>query len=240
LLPAIPLALAKHEQKLYTTLWPTFGNSSTLTNKGNGMINAVLIDFGNVMAWFDYSKAYRAIAGMDSNVSEQDVRQVTEDGLLLRRLESGQITDHQFLEALRHKLHLRHAAHSDLTAAWANIFTANEPVLEAIKAIRRPTRLILASNTNGLHRQHFVQQFARTFNRFDALVCSYEIGIMKPQRAFFQTCLDTAECPVDECLYFDDIPEYVAAANKLGIHGVAYAPDVDLKAELAERGVEFI
>ena len=42
---------------------------------------------------------------------------------------------------------------------------------------------------------------------------------MKPEPAFYQLALQRAGCAPREAAFFDDLPEFVQAANALGIRG---------------------
>lgn len=200
-------------------------------------VKAVLMDFGNVIGWFDYQIAYDAIAKLGDSTTPSQVKDVLIGMRLIEQLESGDITSAQFLEKIRKSFGLTKAADEDLADTWSNIFTRNEPVINAIKEIPPRIRVILASNTNELHFNHFFRQFSDVFERFSAFVCSYEIKKMKPAREFYQICLTEAQCEAQECLYFDDTPSYVKAAQSLGIQGVVYTRDVDIQSELVKRQV---
>ena len=47
--------------------------------------------------------------------------------------------------------------------------------------------------------------------------CSFEVGIMKPEPAFFQYMLDDAQIKADETLFLDDSPANIEAAAAFGI-----------------------
>ena len=204
-------------------------------------IKAVLVDFGNVIGWFDHQIAFRALANLSNSMTPGQVEETLKDLELIQQLETGLISSAHFLTSLRKVLDVKDgASDSDLSTAWSDIFTRNEPVIRAIKRIPGSVRVVLSSNTADLHFQQMSRQFGDAFDYFSAFVCSDRIQVMKPAPEFYQACVDQAQCRPQECLYFDDIPEYVEAASKAGIQGVVYTPDTDFEAELVTRGIQLV
>jgi HAD superfamily hydrolase (TIGR01509 family) len=75
------------------------------------------------------------------------------------------------------------------------------------------------------------------FSRFDAVVYSCDIGIRKPAADSYLRALRSLDASPEHTLFIDDFAENVAAAAALGIHGLQYSRDMDLRAALAECGV---
>jgi putative hydrolase of the HAD superfamily len=192
-------------------------------------IRCILLDFGNVVAFFDHRKACQQLAALSSvSTTADDVY----DAIFERGLEvdydTGRISTASFLSVLRTTFHLE-ATDAEIGRAWSDIFIANDAVVAAIPAMKdRGLRLVLASNTNALHHDWFSREFADTLALLDAQVLSHRVGSRKPERAFFEACLNAAECPASACLYLDDREEFVAAGRHLGLNGLVYTPSLDL------------
>ena len=58
--------------------------------------------------------------------------------------------------------------------------------------------------------------------RFDALAISAEIGIMKPDAAAYQAVLAMMQMEAHTCVFIDDVPANVAAAQAVGLHGIVF------------------
>jgi putative hydrolase of the HAD superfamily len=121
-----------------------------------------------------------------------------------------------------------------MAAAFADIFKANEAVCALIPQLKPHFRLLLGSNTNELHARRFRDQFAATLSHFDHLVLSYEIGVRKPRRAFFEHCQRLAACRAEECMFIDDLQGNIDGARAIGWRGVQYVPSLDLQAILCK------
>jgi HAD superfamily hydrolase (TIGR01509 family) len=69
------------------------------------------------------------------------------------------------------------------------------------------------------------------------LLVSYEIGCLKPQRAFFERVLAAIGRTPVECLFVDDKPDYVAGGAAAGIDSVLFRDNPGLFDVLRERGL---
>jgi putative hydrolase of the HAD superfamily len=57
---------------------------------------------------------------------------------------------------------------------------------------------------------------------FDTVVLSGEVGMRKPEEAIFLHAAQTLGLPPDQCVFVDDMPANVAAAQALGMTGVLH------------------
>jgi putative hydrolase of the HAD superfamily len=189
----------------------------------------VLLDFGNVVAFFDHGKACHQLAALSTaRISADDVYQAIFDAGLETGYDTGRISSTDFLAALRSTFSLR-ASDEEIGRAWSDIFTPNDAMAAALPALRaRGLRLVLASNTNELHHRWFGRVFADTLAVLDAQVLSYRVGSRKPEQPFFAACVAAAGCAAAECVYVDDREDFVEAGRRLGLSGLVYTPALDL------------
>jgi len=61
---------------------------------------------------------------------------------------------------------------------------------------------------------------------FDTVVLSGEVGMRKPEEAIFLHAAQTLGLPPDQCVFVDDMPANVAAAQALGMTGVLHTETV--------------
>ena len=143
---------------------------------------ALIFDYGNVIAFFDYMYAFERL-GARMGVSGEVFRQrVVAGGFpdFLAEFESGRIAPEEFATAITAICGLD-IPYPEFVEAWKDIFRLNESVAELIKALKsRGYPLLLGSNTNVLHATHYRRHFAHTIDLFDHLILSYEVGCMKP------------------------------------------------------------
>jgi HAD superfamily hydrolase (TIGR01509 family) len=70
-----------------------------------------------------------------------------------------------------------------------------------------------------------LREFLRTQDlacRFDHVAISAEIGAMKPDAAAYRAVLDMLALPAHACVFIDDQPANVQAAQILGLHGIVF------------------
>lgn len=62
---------------------------------------------------------------------------------------------------------------------------------------------------------------------FDGMIFSAELGIRKPDTAFFKAALARFGVSAEETLFIDDLPENVAEATACGIEGLIFCGDAE-------------
>lgn len=200
----------------------------------------LIFDFGNVVGFFDYLRACERFAALVS-MSGPDFRdRLVARGFprLLAEFESGRIPPESFATSLMDLSDVQ-LPYDDFVRAWEDIFWPNVPVAALIRALKaKGYRLFLGSNTNVLHATFYRRQFAATLDFFDGLILSYEVGHLKPARAFFDACVRAAGVPAASCIFIDDMPENVEGAREAGLTAIHYASDEALLADLRHVGVE--
>jgi HAD superfamily hydrolase (TIGR01509 family) len=128
-------------------------------------------------------------------------------------VDRGRIRTPEFLRLLRQQLQLR-GTDEAITAAWCDIFEPNPHLIAQLPRLKRLAgRLVLASNTNELHFEWIARHFAAPLAEFDALVLSHQVGLRKPEPAFFLRAAEAAGAAPADCAFVDDKPQFVEAAR---------------------------
>lgn len=70
-------------------------------------------------------------------------------------------------------------------------------------------------------------------NRFDLLIWSYQLRLIKPEPEIYQQTLQRLGCQPSEALFIDDREDNVAAARRLGLHAFVFTTAEQLTADLA-------
>jgi putative hydrolase of the HAD superfamily len=201
---------------------------------------ALIFDFGNVVAHFDYRKACETLGPRMGLSPEAFLERVQGLGFtpLLQNYERGSISTEEFSRSFCELVGLV-IAHEEFASAWSDIFWANEPLAPLIEFFKgRGYTLVLGSNTNDLHASQFRRQFAETLGHFDRLVLSYEIGHIKPTAAFYLACAEAAGEAPEHCVFIDDLTENVEGARAAGLVGLVFRDVPTLITDLARLGVE--
>lgn len=201
------------------------------------MITAVVFDFGNVLYTFDYSRFFNALTPWSPYSPAEIERTVMAGGENAPALqfESGRLREDEFFNILRERARVR-LEDDQIKDLFTDIFMPNEPIVRLATTLARQMPIALLSNTNETHFERFIRH-APVFSVFSAVALSYRVGAMKPAEAIFRSVLKDLGRVPGECVFIDDVPEYVLAAKELGFNGIRYKPDTDLISELAGLGV---
>jgi HAD superfamily hydrolase (TIGR01549 family) len=95
----------------------------------------------------------------------------------------------------------------------------------------------LLSNTNLIHFQIIRENYSSLLRYFHDLVLSFEVHAAKPEPEIFQTAIERAGCPPQECFFTDDIVDNVEAAHLLGMDAVQFQSPQQLQDEMRGRGI---
>lgn len=126
------------------------------------------------------------------------------------------------------------ASAAEFEAWWCSVFSAPPLVDEAwLQELRRRYRLGLLSNTGPIHFP-YLRRLYPFLSGFDFQVLSYEVGAVKPEPAIYAAVERQAAGPPGGILYFDDIPEYVAAARARGWQAEVFHGEAAARAAVAE------
>jgi putative hydrolase of the HAD superfamily len=193
-------------------------------------VRAICFDFGNVIGFFDHFKAFAKLAPYTAWSSRRIYDEIY-SGQLEDDLESGRLSVDDFLAEMMRRTEMTCDV-DFVKAACADIFTPNPEVCELIPRLAKRYRIVLGSNTSGLHSVQFRKQFADVLGHFHAEVLSCEAGVRKPKAGFFERCAAEAGCALGECVFIDDLPANIAGATAAGMRGLVYRPNENLAATL--------
>lgn len=105
---------------------------------------------------------------------------------------------------------------------WQRIFTPNEPMWKTVRQLAADGhRLILFSNTNGIHCPWVFEEYPE-FSLFQDAVLSYQTGFIKPHPEIYQYAIDTYDLDPAATLYIDDLPQNIATGREFGFQSFQY------------------
>ena len=89
------------------------------------------------------------------------------------------------------------------------------------------------SNTND-HAFEFMTSTYEVFSYMDGGIASYRDGVIKPSADIFELFLSRYGKTAEECVFVDDMPQNVAGARAVGLHGIVLKNIDDLEVELCK------
>jgi putative hydrolase of the HAD superfamily len=202
---------------------------------------AIIFDFGNVIAFFDYQRACDTIGRPRGRDGAELLRTARNAGFndLLQRFERGQLSTEEFSNSSSRMFGVD-VPPEEFAEAWSDIFWLNEAIVPIVLGLKASGyRLVLGSNTNILHANRFRSQFASLLSAFDRLVLSFELGHSKPSPEFYLACAKAAGVSPGDCVFIDDLAENVVGARSAGLQSLFYRDPEILGGELHRLGVDF-
>ena len=184
------------------------------------MIKAIVFDIGNVIITFDNNIFLKEISKF-TNKSVSELNEIIYNPPDLPiKLETGLISGDEFFKEIVKKCNLS-ISKSQFMKAYTNIYAPIQTTFDLIKRLKHKYKLGLLSNTAEWQHEYGMKPF-KIFDLFDTATLSFEVKAMKPDKKIFLDALNKLNLEPEECVYIDDIKEYVNAANQMGIHGIHY------------------
>jgi putative hydrolase of the HAD superfamily len=196
-------------------------------------VRTIILDLGNVLVFHDNALLFRRL-GLRAGLTGEEVGQ--------RLTGAGWTAANKgLLDAEGIRADVCRALGVDIPMAefaplWSSHFTMHEAVLPRVEGLVGRVTLVLLSNTNALHVA-WLRPHLPLLERFSHVLMSCEVGLVKPDPAFFQLALQRAGCAPQEAAFFDDLPEFVEAARALGIQGQLFTDAPTFDAQLKALGL---
>ena len=199
-----------------------------------GPFDLIAFDLGNVLTIVDESQAAKVIA-QKTGASEAAVKERVFGPYFKAPLETGRQTWEEFAEAAIRSLGPTISA-NELRDLYCSVLTPNTSLFPLVDNLAQRYRLALCSNTSPVHWE--LERKRISFARLlDPVVLSYKIGVMKPDRAIFETISNASKTPPHRILFIDDMAENVAGAREAGITALRFENVAKLQHDLINLGV---
>jgi FMN phosphatase YigB (HAD superfamily) len=196
----------------------------------------LIFDLGNVLYDIDFVKMYKAFDDLGIPNFENHFTLNKSDQIFFD-LEKGLINEDQFCEGFN-KLYSLNLAKGQIIGAWNALLVGyRKDSIEWVRANNGRYATFLYSNTNQIHYDHFIPQFAQEIggnfeNLFKTPYFSHKMGQRKPDPASFQFILDQEGLLAEETLFIDDNEPNVIAAASIGLQVLYLQPGMCVENDL--------
>ena len=197
-------------------------------------IKVIIFDLGKVIVDFDHMRICK-ILSKQSPFEPDNIFDIIFASGLETSFDKGLISPENFYLSVKKEARLEININV-FQEIWTKIFTLNPEIEELISSLKNKYRLLCLSNTNSWHFEYCMQKF-HVLKLFDSFILSYEVGKTKPDSTLFEEAIKKAATLPDECVYIDDVPEFVETASKLGINGIHFRTVRKLKKELSDLNI---
>jgi putative hydrolase of the HAD superfamily len=196
-------------------------------------LRGLLVDYGGVLTtnvWESF-RAFCDAEGLDRDEVKRLFREDVDALELLRRLETGELTEEAFSAAFGPMLGIPADRHEGLVD---RLFAGMEPEESMLEGLRRAraagVRTGMISNSWGRGR------YDRSLfgELFDGVVISGEVGLHKPQAEIFELGAERVGVPPAQCVFVDDLQENCEGAEAIGMTAVLHRGAEQTLARLEE------
>lgn len=188
----------------------------------------IVFDVGRVLIDFSYERLVKTLCRQGATVSTVDEFTAQVD---LIPYEHGQISDRQFLQNLNALL--RDPLPEDqLAAAWKDLFTPMDDMLQLATRLKAHCGVYLISNTSNMHWQHLLQTYRLREVCHDCLA-SYQVGVMKPAAKIFALAQEQFGLVPERTVFIDDMRANVEGAIACGWQGIQHQSTVETRRRLS-------
>lgn len=121
---------------------------------------------------------------------------------------------------------------------FTDIFSLNLDTMRIAERLRSNYLLGIISNTNPLHFYRIMSDFYE-LHIFQEPVTSYYVKSLKPDRKIYTEACRRFGLSPEECVFIDDRPENIQAAQELGMYGILYESPMKLMVDLYRADLKF-
>jgi putative hydrolase of the HAD superfamily len=151
------------------------------------------------------------------------------DAFLLEAFEAerpalvGEVDWPEVLPGLLERWGIAHL-YDDALRVWLTI-EPQEAVRELVSELRAVGVSCYLATNQSAHRARFMAENLGYDGLLDGAFWSYELGVAKPDPAYFAAILEHLALPGEEVLFVDDNERNVEAARSVGLHAVHWHVD---------------
>jgi len=201
------------------------------------MIEAIIFDFGNVICHFTNDILRQKIADTAGKTVEEINKLIYKDSDVMKRYESGKISSAEFYKELCQICGINVLYQELKTIYSKDKYRRVEGTKELIEKLRKNYKVSLLSNTSEWDWDYMIKA-APEIETFETITKSYEAGAMKPSPIIFEDALKKLNLKAQECVYTDDIEEYVEAARNLGFIAFQFTTAEKFEEDLKSIGIK--
>jgi 2-haloacid dehalogenase len=197
---------------------------------------AVVFDLGGVLIDWNPRHLYRKLFNGDEDAVERFLAEIC-----TLEWNARQDEGRPFAEGTE-ELIARHPGHAELIRAyfdrWPEMVAGPiEQTVEILAELKRAGREIYALSNWSAETFPYARKRFEFLGWFDRVVISGEVGLIKPNREFFDFLLEKTGRRAEELVFIDDSQANVATARELGFDVIHFHSPQQLRDELMNRAI---
>ncbi len=210
----------------------SYGNIKQMQRGRIWMIRNIVFDMGWVLFSYEPKKYIRKYCHNedDAELLNREIFEAPE----WAETDRGTMTDEDYLALVLRRIPERlHKTARFLYGHWHEMPKPFPEIEELARTLKNNGyRLYLLTNMSTRFYRFYRNIPAVTY--FDGMTVSADVHLLKPDPEIYLTLFRKFCLKPEECFFIDDIPENIAAGEKLGMKGFCYAQNPEKLAEALE------
>jgi putative hydrolase of the HAD superfamily len=195
------------------------------------VIEALLLDLGNVVLEVDFRRTFRRWAA-SSGVDPAILHERWAEDQAYRAHERGELSFEAYVDALGHRLGVA-MSREDWQSGWNDVFVGPYPgVQERLADLAGRMPLYAFTNTNATHELAWRLRYGDALRHFREIFVSSRLGVRKPDPAAFEQVAAAMGVTPDAILFLDDNPHNVEGARQAGLASLQVTSEDEVLAAL--------
>jgi len=199
-------------------------------------VKCIVFDLGGVLVRVDYMKLCRAISRLTGEKAEAIHERAVASGLG-KDFDQGLIAPAEFARRIREDLSVP-LDDDGLRRLWNDVLERDREMEALLSGLAAAYPLVMLSNVNPWHFE-YLQETCPFFALFEDFVLSCREGVLKPHPLLYKKAARAAGFEPSECLYIDDVREYVDGAAAQGMRAVLFRGRSSLEESLRSLGLSW-
>lgn len=186
-------------------------------------VRAVVFDIGGVLEKVGPPMAWLGPWLEELSLTGDELRQAMGHAAPAEQIETGALTEPQYRARITATLGLTPGQERRFFAGMWDWYCGElDTELASFAASLRPRCrvAILSNSADGARREEYARYRFAEF--FDPVLYSHEIGAAKPNPACYLLTCEALGLPPGQVAMVDDVPEFIAGARDIGMHGVLH------------------
>ncbi len=139
---------------------------------------------------------------------------------IVDRYERGEMSATDFYDHFVRETGFR-GAFDQFARIWRSIFRENTPMIDFAWTLKPRFPIYLLTNASDLHVPWVFENYPR-LRFFEGYASSFDMKATKPERLFYERAIAHLKIDPSTCLFVDDRPDNVEAAEAFGIRSILY------------------
>lgn len=201
----------------------------------NNEIKAVVFDIGGVLIRTE-DRSHRNNLEDRLGLDRGEAEILIFNGEMGRKAQIGEISSAELYASVQSHLDLDNAG----IKRFKNEFWAGDrldsKLVEFIRQLKQKYTVCVISNFMDALPNMLKTDYPAA-DAFHFTVVSAHVGVMKPAPEIFEYTLRLLNLRPEETVFIDDFQQNIEGCQAVGMHGIHFSPNIDLKAKLEELGV---